>query len=791
MRVKIARTFILSVLLIATVSVIHGQWNQFDTNGPRGSIAFGTQVVVLSNGNYFVSDPGFDLGAGAVFLYDGQTHRVISQLMGSNPGDKVGSGGLYEIGNDRIVVSSPEWRSEAGAATWMENRAGFFSRVDARNSLVGRIPGSRVSDYGIFMLSSRNYVVFSPNWTDSTSRNQMGAVTWGDHNGSTVGVVSASNSIVGSQSNDYVGGGFIRFLRNGNYVIRSQNWANRGATMAGAVTWCNGRGGTVGRVSPANSLVGTQSGDRVGWIITPLTNSNYVVGSPYFQLGAIPGVGAVTLGDGANGTSGPVNSSNSLLGASADDRVGERVVALSNGHYVSSTQYWDDPATGATDVGAVTWGKGTGGITGTASSSNSFIGTNKNDRVGSGAIVALNNGNYVFASPFWYKERGAVTWGDGGGGNSHGRVWDTNSLVGKVGKDHVGGGGLTPLSNGNYVVSSPEWDLSNNGYVLKKDVGAATWGDGVSGSVGYVDSTNSITGSSDGDSVSNSGITGLRNGNYVIASSLWDWNGDPDVGAVTLATGAGPIADVVSPTNSLKGIYKGDRVGHGGVVELVNNNYAVSSPYWSSFGNDPDGVGAVTWGDGQNGTTGDVTSSNSLTGAASGDRVSLGLQSAFPNAVRNGGFSQRLFDGNMVISSPLWGSRGVNADGIGAVTWFDATRPITGVVDASNSLVGNTRGDSVGYAGPSGYRSVEPLQNGYYAVYSPFWDNGGIADAGAVTLAKTGGITGRITRWNSVLGSVQGQPTYGGVLVPYLWLSPTNHLFVGLPFENKVSIIGP
>ena len=38
--------------------------------------------------------------------------------------------------------------------------------------------------------------------------------------------------------------------------------------------------GHAGLVSAANSLVGTTTGDQVGRSVAPLTNGNYVVGSP-------------------------------------------------------------------------------------------------------------------------------------------------------------------------------------------------------------------------------------------------------------------------------------------------------------------------------------------------------------------------------------------------------------------------------------------------------------------------------------------------------------------------------
>src|SRR6202007_598536 len=100
----------------------------------------------------------------------------------------------------------------------------------------------------------------SPSW----NRN-FGAVTWGDGNMGTDGIVSDANSLVGSNPGDLVGyngeGAIsIKALSNGNYVVLSSNWnGNRGA-----VTWGNGSTGISGPVSDNNSLVGSNAGDQVG-----------------------------------------------------------------------------------------------------------------------------------------------------------------------------------------------------------------------------------------------------------------------------------------------------------------------------------------------------------------------------------------------------------------------------------------------------------------------------------------------------------------------------------------------
>src|SRR3712207_1811605 len=63
---------------------------QTDIAGPAGSGQFGNEVVVLSNGNFVVADPGYDLtsptavaNVGAIHLYDGATRALISTITGS------------------------------------------------------------------------------------------------------------------------------------------------------------------------------------------------------------------------------------------------------------------------------------------------------------------------------------------------------------------------------------------------------------------------------------------------------------------------------------------------------------------------------------------------------------------------------------------------------------------------------------------------------------------------------------------------------------------------------------
>ena len=65
----------------------------------------------------------------------------------------------------------------------------------------------------------------------------------------------------------------------------------------------------------------------------------------------------------------------------------------------------------------MTWGNGTTGISGTVSAANSLVGTTEGDGVGGGGVTALTNGNYVVRSHYWDNgalvHAGAVTFGSG------------------------------------------------------------------------------------------------------------------------------------------------------------------------------------------------------------------------------------------------------------------------------------------------------------------------------------------------------------------------------------------
>ena len=192
-----------------------------------------------------------------------------------------------------------------------------------------------------------------------------------------------------------------------------------------------------------------------GYTLTALTNGNFVVS----------GEGSATWGSGTTGVSGTVSAANSLVesGSTGPVAYNVTVIPLANGNYVVNFLRWHAA------TGAVAGGNGTTGTVGTVSAANSLVGNNFGDFVGGsggsfGGVTALADGNYVVVSPFWNNNEGAATWGNGTTGVT-GTITTANSLIGCG--DRSGGAMVTPLTNGNYVVSNSQW---NGGE------GEVTWG---------------------------------------------------------------------------------------------------------------------------------------------------------------------------------------------------------------------------------------------------------------------------------------------------------------------------
>lgn len=552
-------------------------------------------IIPLANGNYVVTSPDWNGAKGAATFGNGSTGITgpvtsSNSIVGVNGPDAVAESGVFALTNGNYIVASVGWNHSTGAVTWGNGTTGTSGQVSNGNSLVGQNPYDEIGNFAV-PLSNGHYVVGSQGWSGTASG--AGAVAWGDGTRGTFGPVTTANSIYGTNPLDNVSSGGIYPLPNGNYVVVSSTWNS----SRGAVTWGNGTGPTSAAVSSSNSMVGTvpradpNYGDRVGYPgIAVLSNGNYVISSYSWNYQNQPFAGAATWCSGTKSSSGVVGPSNSLVGAHAYDQVSYTIdtlsiYALSNGNYVVGSPTWANGTTAM--AGAATFGNGATGVSGFVSADNSLVGTTGGDQVAL-MVTPLPNGHYVVGSPNWnngaISDAGAATFCNGTMGNA-GPVGTNNSLTGSTPGDSVSSGGITALPNGNYVVSSPEW---NNG-AIGTNYGAVTFCSGLT--VGPVSAASSWIGATPNSSVGGGGTVALTNGNYVILSPHWG----NDAGAVTLGGGRNGTAGVVSPNNSLFG-NPNDLIGSLGVYALSNGNYLILSPQWNN------GLSAITPASGTDGS---------------------------------------------------------------------------------------------------------------------------------------------------------------------------------------------
>lgn len=720
-------------LLIFAMTAHAAAITELSDPNPAPGNEFGHTVLPLPSGNVVVTSPGDDsagLDSGAVYLFDGGTRQLISTLTGASAGDRAGGGGVVLLESGHFVILSPQFDQgpavDAGAVTWGHGTTGIVGVIGTTNSLTGGSTGDQIGSRGVLALSSGAFLVASPKW-DAPGASDAGAVTWCPGDGSLTGPVSAANSLVGSHPSDSVGSGGMVAVGTGNAVVVSPGWDHDGAIDAGAVTWVNGSSGLTGAVSSANSLVGDGPDDLVGGGdltasgVRPLATGHYAVISANWGFDS----GAVTLAHGDAGISGIVGPENSLVGNGGSQVGSGGIRELGNGAVVVLSPGWD--STVAANAGAATWMEAASPVTGAVDSANSLVGTSVADAVGT-SFTLLAGGNFVILSPNWdngsISNVGAASFGSGAAGVA-GFVSPANSLVGSTSGDRVGLGAVA-LANGHYVVRSPNWD---NGAV--KDVGAATWCNGTSGSGGAVSTANSIVGASANDEVSGGGVLALAQGNYVVLSPFWDSLSAINAGAATWCPGGSSTSAIVGPGNSLTGGGPADTVSGNGAHALPNGHYVVVSSFWDA----PStlNVGAVTWCDGATGRSGNVSPANSLIGSSENDQVGSAGVWVLPS-------------GDYVVRSAGWD--GTGGFDTGAMTWCSGAGGVSGAVTQANSLVGANAGDFLG-----GHDPV-PLVTGGLVARAPFYDNGAANNAGALTPVHTASnATGAIGPGNSLTGA--------------------------------------
>lgn len=337
----------------------------------------GAETVNLPNGDYLIVDPGYDLpgsppvpDVGAVYYHQAGTGQVLGMFTGSQANDQVGNAGITMVGSSGFLIRSPQWdngpAADAGAVTYGNVYVGLIGGViSASNSFVGSTGGDQIGSGGITLLGGSVFLVHSPLW-DNGPAVDAGAVTFGNPNvGPVAGVISASNSLVGSSAGDQIGSGFITVFGSSDaprVLVYSPQWDNGSAVDAGAFTVAvPGAGPIAGAISASNSLVGSSTGDQIG----------------------SGGVFPITVNIGA--------------------------VSTVHG-FIAQSPRWDHGP--AVNAGAVTVIGGLSGqmTAGLVSAANSIVGSHPGDQVGSGGFSPRSDLlGLDLLSPHWCYGAGAAT----------------------------------------------------------------------------------------------------------------------------------------------------------------------------------------------------------------------------------------------------------------------------------------------------------------------------------------------------------------------------------------------
>ena len=530
----------------------------------------GSSYAVLASGwdNGAAVDAGaamfFDAGTG-VFTSTGQSFSGTldqnNSFVGTGSGDRIGSEGFLNIGNS-AYLRSPDWNG-VGAWTWIADPgAGITGTVSVSNSLQGSSPGD-LADYFTESLNNNKYAVFFYNW-DNGAATDAGAIGIFDRDVGLTGVIGAGNSLVGSHADDRAGTfdpGYVYYPRNtfakpitdgSRYLLYSPDW-NAGA---GAITWLDLNDSTTwkGTIASGNSLVGSAAGDRIGlyntyygdYQLRSVGNDRYFITSTMWN----GNMGAVTWFDGTSAPTGVIGASNSLVGSTAGDLIGDQWLIVGS-KYIFLSPEWDNA--GTVNAGAITITDATG-LTGAVTVANSLVGSHNNDRLGNLYIPAFGSATgIVFRTTAWNSGAGALTWYDGLDAPLTGVLSAANSLVGSTAGDGLGNF-YSSLGNNRYAFFTPNWD---NGAVV--DAGAITIVDAQTPMVGTISSANSLVGEHASDFVGSGGALSLGGSQYLFRSAWWN----ESRGAISWYDSATmpPLTGPVTENNSMIGAVAGDRIG--------------------------------------------------------------------------------------------------------------------------------------------------------------------------------------------------------------------------------------
>ncbi len=613
------RTLLAISAILSASPAAHCAFEVVELQGPPGSVAFGSRVTVLANGNFLVVDRQAVAGdlRGAVHLYT-PNGVLISTLRGSSfPGSSIGDS-VVPLPDGRALVASLDWASErgfVGALTIMDGRTGIEGTISAANSLVGSTNGDRVGVGGSLLLDDGTLVFTVPGWDRGAIRD-AGALVVLRPGGVLAGEISAANAIVGSSTGD---GDEMRFpvsLGDGYFAFSFPNWDATPATNVGAVRIVAPGETAVGELSFQNALIGLNLNDRIGYRLYALANGNAVVASPEWDSIFHVDAGAVTWLDRDDPLVGPVSIGNSQYGSLTRQQLGlGGVVPLRNGNYVLRDPDWPPraPVGFPPPLGAVAWRDGSRAVAGPFAVSGALVGVEPGDRIGSAGVFPLDNGNYVVASPFFKRDgvanSGAATWADGAAGLA-GTVSKVNSLYGAGTGGDLVGVGVVALQNGAYFVQSSAWGGNGGPGAL----GAVTWGNGRSPLVGAVSASNSLIGPHPDASFGDVAVR-LDDDSVVVGSARIQVGTAVAAGLLRRIPGNVPSTGVVPVAGSVVG--SAPNTWLSAVEPLPGGDWLVRDSSWGA--QSQNSTGAIRWCSAGALCDGPITEANALVGDRPGD----------------------------------------------------------------------------------------------------------------------------------------------------------------------------
>ena len=730
---------------------VSGATNSWVGANANDAVGYNTSLVIFSNDNGLLVNRGWGGGAGAITLIadPAMPYGTISSAnsyTGASAAD--GSGMTVRAFNSgagtsyptSALVSNQYWNGNRGFVTYVNQGQNFATlaspgAISANNSLVGKLANEYLGSGGITVLPEAGQavvVVSTPGWGNGTI-SSAGAYTFFNATvGAGTGSITTANSILGNSTNALSSSTLYTDQYNYSYTAptgKAVLVAPSYASGAGALLMFNLANPTVG----ASAFFGASATDRIGSggieTLSYGTSGSFVLKSPSFGSGA----GALTYVDGNNPTpfTQTVGSGNSLVGATtlANLGGGNTVISqYSNGKLVVLNR---------ANTGSITLVQTPSSLAGTVAAVNSLVGSSVGDFTGATVYNDYYTSPYtrLFVTlPNWKNgalaAAGAVTALDVSAITSpSGAISATNSLVGSSAGDALGANGVQINSDG-YVINTPLW---SNGAVTS--AGALTFfGIGAALPTGTISAANSVLGTATGDltgaSLQSFGITGKR---ILVAS-----NYGGGTGAVAVLNFANPGVGTLNASNALVGSTSTDHIGSAGVAQIGSSAlYLVGSPSWSSS------TGALTvFNPGTGITPGIVSSANSLVGAAAGDQVGANVTSNYVSFGNN----------KLLFFTRTWGG------GQGAITLVQNPNNVTGVINASNSLVGVTSADGASM----NFQIYDDIGQNYYSppthavVYSSSFNGG----RGMVTVIDSSLATspaGVISAANSLVGSTPGE----------------------------------